>query len=248
MPKLTPPLSDATSGCVTDYIDIKTENTKKIATISFLNLAANPPKNGWKCDKKLQDVLHTCLHAKMTDDDKKAASCNAAKAQCTPPIAGGAQEMENWAKNNCKGNKADCTKQLQEALASDGFWGAVTDWFKKTTLGIDSFAYATGNANQEQYKDPAALKAVPTALCHDFETADFDWSEAGLKKSGKCVKAIWASMYLTSFFGGTTHPETQAHMGPDTDWSEGYPLTLLDVDDRVDVVDYHYTDGFFQKL
>merc|ERR1712166_718603 len=57
-------LTDASSGCVTDYIDIKEDkkNKKKIATISFLNLAANPPSG----------VLGA-------------------------PIAGGAQEMLNWA-------------------------------------------------------------------------------------------------------------------------------------------------------
>jgi len=234
-------LTDDSSGCVTDYIDIKEDkkNKKKIATISFLNLAANPPSG----------VLGA-------------------------PIAGGAQEMLNWAQNNCAGNKADCTTKLQKALKKDGFWNAVTEWFKSTKLGLEHFAYITDNANQKQFESAKALQKVPDTKCADFETGNFIWEgpktdgatkkaemskkekeeeekrkkilDGKIENSGKCVKAIWASMYLTSFFGGksSVHPESETRMGPNADWAEGYPLTLLDVDEHVDRVDFNYIDGF----
>jgi hypothetical protein len=240
-------------GCVVDYIDIKTEGSSKIATISFLNLAANPPQSGYQCDKKLKDVLHTCLHAKMEPADKKSASCLAAKARCSAPIAGGAQEMVNWASRHCTGSAEACTTSLKAALEEDGFWGAVTSWFKSTTLGVAHFAYATDNANQglqEQAAGKAAgdLKAKATSACKDFaDPKKFNWTT---KKddSKDCVEAIWAKMYLTAFFGGTTHPDTQAEMGPNSDWANGFPLSLVEMDDINTDVNFHYTDGFFHTL
>jgi hypothetical protein len=244
-------------GCVPDYIDMKTTassakspTAQKIATISFLNLAADK-----ECTPKLLEVLDTCLNQPMKPEDKKAASCLAAKQRCAAPIAGGAQEMANWASNNCKtGNAEACTTKLTATLARDGFWGAVTSWFaSQATLGVEKFAYATDNANQKVQDKTATgagkLEAKVGTKCKDFSGAgkSFDWN--GKKdESEDCVKAIWAKMYLTSFFGSASHPKTQAEMGPNSDWANGFPMELLEVENLNDDVSFHYTDGFFYEL
>jgi len=216
-------LNEKDHGCITDYVDLKTEPSgAKVGTISFLDLAAG-------------------------------------QAHGAAPIAGGAQEMMNWAEKACAvKTREECVHDLEEELKTDKLWGAVKTWFTTTEFGAHSFAYATGNANQELAEHPAAdLISHPASVCGTLNGGklfnpphaspkDKTEEEANAdehKKSGKCVKAEWAKIYLTAFFGGPKHELTQAKLGPNSDWATGFPLSLLEVD--IDRVKFHYTDGFF---
>jgi len=87
--------------------------------------------------------------------------------------------------------------------------------------------------------------------CRPFAVEHFDWDGADKKKSEKCIKAVWANMYLHSFFGSKVpnHPASETHMGPDTDWVSGLPglASLLEINTE-SKVSFNYMEGLLAAV
>jgi len=220
--------------CVRDYIDIKqksdlpktTQGTvgsiKSVGLISFLNLHSGASKL----------------------------------------IAGGATEMKNWAAEKCKTKTFDeCSKDLKELLKVDPFWKAVTGWFDKTKLSLDYFAFSTANARYDEQTFPKAtdganlatkLRTICTANDPATHPDKVKPPSNGITTKNGCMGALWASLYITAFFGDpSVHPTTEAHMGKDADWSDGalaagLPTTLMQM--PVTHSNFHYMDGVSTEI
>lgn len=180
------------------------------------------------------------------------------------PIAGGAEEMYNWAKATCASdNVMSCLGKLTAELNHDLFWKAVTDWFQQSEFTVDHFAYATENANAQLGTDSkiedfdarvGSTTATVGSLCQPFTTHNFDWNGTPEKKkdSEECIKAVWANFYLHSFFkkNDAKHPDTQVALGPNTDWVGGLPglAGLLQINAESQVSSFNYMEGLVAAM
>lgn len=148
-------------------------------------------------------------------------------------VAGGVNAIQSWAvQMNCDKKTSDfaaCVLKLQKALSSDIMWKHVTTYFKSKALNIDSFSYNTYAAMPaaaglpvDKTADQAwKLKEELDKKCGADNSAKF-----GYKNKNTCMKALFTSMYVTSFFARDAdsdkkHLHSEIHHDPERDWSEG---------------------------
>lgn len=185
-------------------------------------------------------------------------------------IAGGKNELVTWAKKQCRGPKKSfsaCTGELKKYLdgapssatpavkrkyPGDPIWKATKKHF--ADLSLNNFAFTTdgsqvktwGGAAAESSTPGTTLKSMVEAACHEAK----DGFNGG--KPYSCMQAIWASMYITSFFTGRRHPESQImHKGGGGtyDWVAGLKTgitELLEVPLRHGK--HHYMQGVAAEL
>lgn len=158
-------------------------------------------------------------------------------------VAGGIGQIERWAEHaGCVGNQssfADCNRKLREALAGDLMWNHVTAFFRRSALNIHDFSYNTYAAVPEEAGFPGVsgqkqgweLEAELKQECGADNSIHF-----GYEHSNTCMKALYTSLYITSFFtrsssvahaasgedsAVSSHNETELHFDPKRDWVEG---------------------------
>lgn len=155
-------------------------------------------------------------------------------------VAGGVNQIQSWAEQvGCAGNEtsyAACLQKLRNALAQDIMWSSVTEYFRNNAYNIEHFSYNTYGAVPEQAglehvsgRDQGwELEAEVAATCEQDNSARF-----GYKNSNSCMRALYTSLYVTSFFHGSdligdddgpgqkAHDLSKLHFNPKRDWAEG---------------------------
>lgn len=145
-------------------------------------------------------------------------------------VAGGVNEIQHWAaQEKCDTPTSEfqaCAKKLEVALSKDIMWKHVTSYFKKK-VSIQSFSYntpaavpsmagmKTGKGENQGWK----LRDELDKACEADNSDTF-----GYKDQNTCMKALYTSMYVVSFFpksaGGENDP-IEIHTDWKRSWSEG---------------------------
>jgi len=163
-------------------------------------------------------------------------------------VAGGLNEIQNWAETQGCGHQATdfeaCVVKLQVALSKDLMWKHVTSYFQKKAVNIDSFSYNTPAAIPEMSGLPTGdgsdqawkLEEEVNKTCRANPSAHF-----GYKNSNTCMKALFTSMYVTSFFlnktdTGKEHVAGELFHDSKRGWTEGKRREIALVEaDRVGI-------------
>jgi len=122
-------------------------------------------------------------------------------------VAGGVNEIHHWAeKEQCSTNETSfstCAAKLKAALDKDILFSEVREYFRSNALNIENFSYNTYAAFPEAMgiehvdgKDGAwDLEKGLTTTCSKNNGVKF-----GYKGQNTCMKALFTSLYVTSFF------------------------------------------------
>jgi len=153
-------------------------------------------------------------------------------------VAGGVNEIQNWAKQeHCATNETSfslCAAKLKAALDRDVLFSEVREYFQSNALDVQNFSYNTYAAFPEamgikhvEGKDEAwDLEKELTNKCSKNNGVRF-----GYKGQNTCMKALFTSLYVTSFFERPSsgarekglHSATSLSYEPSAaDWSKGF--------------------------
>jgi hypothetical protein len=122
-------------------------------------------------------------------------------------VAGGVNEIHHWAeKEHCASNETSfstCAAKLKAALDRDVLFSEVREYFRSNALDVRNFSYNTYAAFPEAMgirpvdgKDEAwDLEKALTTKCSKNNGVRF-----GYKGQNTCMKALFTSLYVTSFF------------------------------------------------
>ena len=158
-------------------------------------------------------------------------------------VAGGLNEIGNWgqingcgpdewAKQDASHNSDQfkkCKAEFEGALAKDVLWTAVTKFFKESKVSVADFSYNTPSAipSMSGLKNVKTGRSLANAVEEHCSKA-LEIGGFGFKNSNNCVKALYTSMYVTSFFEDKTVDSKAATMFPEKngkavsyDWADG---------------------------
>lgn len=172
-------------------------------------------------------------------------------------VAGGLNEIGHWADvNNCGANLwnnqtqphntelfKSCKKKLEVALKGDYLWAAVSKFFKASGVNAQSFSYNTPSAipsmtglkhNGAKPKTGHSLATAAEAHCSKaLGDNEGNRGTYGHGDSGSCVKSLYTSMYITSFFDNSDVENKESTMFPTKqggevtyDWADGAKADL----------------------
>jgi len=122
-------------------------------------------------------------------------------------VAGGVNQIHSWAQSeHCASNETSfntCATKLKAALDKDVLFSEVREYFRSNALDIGNFSYNTYAAFPEAMgiehvhgTDGAwDLEKGLTTKCSDNNGVRF-----GYKGHNSCMKALFTSLYITSFF------------------------------------------------
>lgn len=161
-------------------------------------------------------------------------------------VAGGLNEIGHWGDiNGCEANNwanqtashnskifQECKTKFEAALAKDVLWREVTKFFKESKVNVNDFSYNTPSAIPSMSGLGAETGRSLANAVEEHCSKDLQKGGFGYNDGNNCVKALYSSMYVTSFFDDKTadakkdtmfpKKEKKGKMKPVTyDWADG---------------------------